>query len=167
MTCIERELSTIRERNWPITKVSVDFLKKLWWHLLNGNSSTIWEGTRLLLKSSSLILLAQNSGDIYWMGFFHEKRTNLTDYEELPIDFIDRKSWLDLLKRNSSTIRKQTWPFTKDSWWILLSWNWDENYWMKFLPSIKEGTWPITKKSCSILLAMSSDVIFIMIALPR
>jgi hypothetical protein len=65
---------------------------------------------------------------------FHVKRTNLSVYERVPVDFIFTESWWHLLNGRSSTIRDWTWPFTKSSLPILFTLSHYIIYWRGALP---------------------------------
>jgi hypothetical protein len=85
-------------------RIMVNFIgTELWWNLLNWGSSTKREGTWSFSKSSLLILLERCSDDIYWRGFFHDKRANSTFYQRVSVNFIGRGSdniyWIIALPR--------------------------------------------------------------------
>jgi hypothetical protein len=71
---------------------------------------SIRERTWSFMKSSRLILLAQSPNGIYWMVFFHDRRTNLSVSEKFPVDFIgtspDGIYWMKLFhnKRTNLTV---------------------------------------------------------------
>jgi hypothetical protein len=67
----------------------IDFIcTKSWWHLLDGNFSTIREGTWPFTKDSLSILFARSPDGIYWREVFHDKGRNLTIYETLLTNLI-------------------------------------------------------------------------------
>jgi hypothetical protein len=72
----------------------------------------------------------------------------LTIYERLPIDFICRESWWDLLNGSSSTIREGSWPFTKGSPSILIARNHDDIYWMEALQRLEKQLNCLRKVPC-------------------
>jgi hypothetical protein len=62
-------------------------------------------------------------------NLFHDKRTNLTVYEKLSVDFIFAVSRWHLLNESSSRLREWTWLFTKSCRSILLARRCDDIYW--------------------------------------
>jgi hypothetical protein len=132
MTFIEEKIFQDKKRNMRIYENhSADFIFKVsWWYLLNESSFMIREWTWPFTKCSRSILLARRCDGIYWKELFHVKRTNITDYKKLPVDFIGTESWWHLFNWSSSTINEITWLFTKGSRSILLARSRDDIYWM-------------------------------------
>jgi hypothetical protein len=71
-----------------------------------------------LNKSSRLFYLHEVVMAFIEWKLFHDKRTNLIVYKMLTVDFIGTDSYWYLFKRNSFTMTKRTWSFTKCSWSI-------------------------------------------------
>jgi hypothetical protein len=113
----DKRTNFIVYKKQTFTWICIEF----WWHLLNGSSSTIREGTWPFTSCFPLIWFARIvMGFIEW-ELFHDKRRNLTFYEMLSVVFICTESWWHLLNGNSSAIREGTWGFTKGPHWILFA----------------------------------------------
>jgi hypothetical protein len=88
---IEEELFHIMSKNLTVyEKLMSDFIvTKSWWHLLNGNSSTIREGTPQLTKSADRFEDHRVLMKFIERGF-QKKKTDMTLIETLMVDFISK-----------------------------------------------------------------------------
>jgi hypothetical protein len=152
--------STIRDVTWSFIRVLIRFYcHEVVMTFIEGDSSTIRGPTWPFTKDSWLILLSRSRDDIYWKELFRDKRSNLTFYGMLSIDFIATDSWWYLLKGCSSAIKEATWSFTKGCRLILLTQCRDGIYWRGDY-TIREGIWQFTKGYWSILFARRRDGIY-------
>jgi hypothetical protein len=132
MAFIEGELFHDKRRNLTVYKKHmVNFIgKKSWWHLLKGRSSRKSEWTWSITKSSWSILLAQSRDGIYWKGALPRDENEFDDLRKAHVDFIDTKSWWNLLNGSYFTISEWTLSFTKSFRWF---------YWHKIVITFLEG----------------------------